>query len=251
MTALLRLMSALDRKVAVVTGSTRGIGRAIAECFAREGACIVVNGRRAADAEQAAGEIGGDVLPVGADVSVRGDADRLIGAAVGRWGRIDVLVNNAAVALDHYLTRVPDEEWERTLAVNLSGPFFTTRAAARAMKQQAGGSIVNVTSYAGLRGREGQVPYSASKAGLIGLTLACAKELGRFGIRVNALAPAAVTDMARQVPAEKIDEALRGAPLGRVGSFEDVAEAALFLASDRSRSTTGQVLNADGGWHLR
>ena len=160
-------------------------------------------------------------------------------------------MNNAAVALDHYLTRVPDEEWERTLAVNLSGPFFTTRAAAGAMKQQAGGSIVNVTSYAGLRGREGQVPYSASKAGLIGLTLACAKELGRFGIRVNALAPAAVTDMARQVPAERIDEALRGAPLGRVGSFEDVAEAALFLASDRSRSTTGQVLNADGGWHLR
>ena len=241
----------LAGRVALVTGSTRGIGRAIAERFAAEGATVVVNGRRQDDADRAAAEIPGAELAVGCDVADPVAVAAMVDATVGTLGRLDIVVNNAAVALDHYLTRVPDEEWQRTLDVNLSGPFYVTRAATPVMKKQEGGVIVNVISYAGLRGREGQVPYSASKAGLIGLTLASAKELARFGIRVNALGPAAMTDMGAQVAPEAIAEALELIPMGRIGTLEETAEAALFLASDRSRYTTGQILNADGGIHLR
>lgn len=241
----------LDGRVAVVTGSTRGIGRAIAERFAAEGASVVVNGRRQGDAEKAAADMAGTTLPIGCDVADVGSVEAMVAATIGAFGRLDIVVNNAAVALDHYLTRVPDVEWRRTLDVNLSGPFYVTRAAARVMKQQGSGAIVNVISYAGLRGREGQVPYSASKAGLIGLTLATAKELARFGIRVNALGPAAMTDMGSTVAPEEIAKAIELIPMGRIGTLEETAEAALFLASDRSRYTTGQILNADGGIHLR
>lgn len=241
----------LAGRVALVTGSTRGIGRAIAERFAAEGATVVVNGRCQDDADRVAQEIPGATLPVGCDVANPVAVTAMVDATISAFGRLDVVVNNAGVALDHYLTRVPDEEWQRTIDVNLSGPFYLTRAATPVMKRQGSGVIINVISYAGLRGREGQVPYSASKAGLIGLTLASAKELARFGIRVNALGPAAMTDMGAQVAPDAITEALELIPMGRIGTLEETAEAALFLASDRSRYTTGQILNADGGIHLR
>jgi 3-oxoacyl-[acyl-carrier protein] reductase len=243
-------MGELDGRVAIVTGSTRGIGRGIATRFAAEGASLVVHGRRTDDAERVAKELGGDSIGVGAEMQDSAQVDALIAAAVDRWGRLDVLVNNAGVARDNFVTRMTDERWNEVLATNLSGPFFAIRAAVPTMKEQESGSIINVVSWAGMRGNVGQVAYSASKAGLYGVTMSMAKELGKFGIRVNALAPSAITDMTGEMTEELTKEVVRRTPLKRVGTFEEMAEAALFLATDRSRFTTGQILAADGGIHL-
>jgi len=240
----------LAGRVAIVTGSTRGIGRALAERFAAEGARVVVNGRARTTAEEAAREIAGETIGVGADVSVSSQVDAMVAQAVDAWGRVDILVNNAGISLDHFITRVPDDEWAQVLATNLSGPFYATRAIVPSMKEQTQGSIINMISWSGLRGNVGQAPYSSSKAGLIGLTLACAKELAKFGIRVNAISPAVATEIASDMPDELRTKAGSRTPLRRRGTMNDVAEAALFLAGDRSIFTTGQILNVDGGIHL-
>jgi 3-oxoacyl-[acyl-carrier protein] reductase len=169
---------------------------------------------------------------------------------VERCGRLDILVNNAGVALDNFVTGITDDRWESTLATNLTGPLYLIRAAVRPMKAHEGGVILNVTSWAGIRGNVGQAAYSATKAGLYGLTLTCAKELGKFGIRVNALAPAVATDIGAGMPEHLKAKAGSRAPLKIRGEIADVAEAALFLVSDRSRFITGQLLNVDGGIHL-
>jgi NAD(P)-dependent dehydrogenase (short-subunit alcohol dehydrogenase family) len=161
-----------------------------------------------------------------------------------------VLVNNAGVALDNFVTKTSDERWRRVLDTNLSGPLYLIRAAVPVMKERGGGAILNIVSWSGLRGNVGQAAYSASKAGLYGLTLSMAKELGKFGIRVNALAPAVPTEMAAEMPEELKEKARRRRALKIDGSVEDVVEGALFLVSDRSRFTTGQVLHVDGGLHL-
>jgi len=237
-------------RVALVTGSTRGIGRSIAERFAEAGARVIVNGRGAADAEAVAKEIGRGARPVAADIGDPAEAVRLVERTLEAFGRIDVLINNAGVALDNFVTKVTDERWESVLATNLSGPLYLIRAVVPSMREQGSGNILNLLSWSGLRGNVGQSAYAASKAGLYGLTLSLAKELGKFGIRVNGISPAVVTDMAAQMSEELQKKARGRRPLKIDGEPRDVAEAALFLASDRARFTTGQVLHVDGGLHL-
>ncbi len=240
----------LSDRVCVVTGSTRGIGRAIVERFVAEGARVVINGRRQDDCDKLAAQVGGSVLPVAADVAQSDEVDRLMQRAVEEWGTVDVLVNNAGIAKDHFVTRITDDEWDQVLRTNLTGPFFAIRSVIPIMKQAQRGSIINVVSWAGLRGNVGQAAYSASKAGLHGLTLTCAKELAKFAIRVNSLAPMVPTDMTAEMTPENQAKSLKRIPMHRFGHLDEIAQGALFLASDRSSYTTGQVLNIDGGIHL-
>jgi 3-oxoacyl-[acyl-carrier protein] reductase len=231
----------LQDRVAVITGSTRGIGRAMAERFARAGARVVVNGRRQTDARAAAAAIP-DSIGIGGDMSAQPDIDVLVGRVVDKFGRIDILVNNAAISRRSALTRVTDEEWAEVIRVNLTGPMFVTRAVVPVMKRQGRGVILNVISGAGTQGIPGFSSYAASKGGLVGLTMTWAKELERFGIRVNALSPSALTDMMRQLPVE-----LLGPMEGDLADPADVAEVALFLVSDLGRSVRGQIVSARGG----
>lgn len=241
-------MGELDGKTAIVTGSTRGIGRAIAERFAGEGASVVVHGRDPAVCAAVAATLP-NAIGYACDIASPGAADALVTATVAAFGGLDILVNNAGVAFDNFITGVSDERWAATLATNLSGPFAALRAATRVMKH-GGGVVLNVISWAGERGNVGQVAYSASKAGLQAVTLSAAKELGKFGIRVNSLSPAVPTDMT-QVMTEGLQQAAaKRRPLKVGGSPADVAEGALFLCSNRSRFVTGDILHVDGGLHL-
>jgi NAD(P)-dependent dehydrogenase (short-subunit alcohol dehydrogenase family) len=195
-------MGVLDGRVALVTGSTRGIGRAIAELFAAEGAAVVVNGRRQADAEQAAGEIEGRTVGLGADQSSLDEIRSLCRRAEEAFGPVDVLVNNAAIAPRTAITRVTDEEWNETLLVDLTAPFWYIRELVPGMKKLGRGVIVNVTSGAGISGTIGFSSYAAAKGGMNGLSYTLAQELQRFGIRTNLLSAGAMTDMMRQLPPE-------------------------------------------------
>ncbi|MET0908416.1 MAG: SDR family oxidoreductase [Ilumatobacteraceae bacterium] len=239
----------LSGKVAIVTGSTRGIGRAIAERFAAEGALVLVHGRDARVCESVASEIPGAVGCAG-DIAIAGVGDELVAAAVAAFGGLDIVVNNAGVAIDNFVTGVTDERWEASLATNLTGPFAMLRAATRVMKESGGGAILNVISWAGERGNVGQIAYSASKAGLHAVTLSAAKELGKFGIRVNSLSPAVATDMTGEMDERLQKIAASRRPLKISGTPTDVAEGALFLCSDRARFITGDTLHVDGGLHL-
>jgi 3-oxoacyl-[acyl-carrier protein] reductase len=234
-------MGLLEGRVALVTGSTRGIGRAMAVTFAAEGARVVINGRRDEDARAVAAGVPG-AWGVGADMAegeaVAAAVDRIIHA----WGGIDILVNNAAISGRSAITRLADEDWDRMLRVNLTGPMCVTRAVVPGMKARRSGVIVNVISGAGTHGNVGFSAYAASKGGLVGLTMTLAKELFGFGIRVNALAPSALTDMMRQLPDEVLQPMIGGMP-----TVEAVADAALFLVSDLSRTVNGQVLYATAG----
>jgi 3-oxoacyl-[acyl-carrier protein] reductase len=242
-------MGELDGKVAIVTGSTRGIGRAIAERFANEGATVVVHGRDQATCVTIAGAIPGSVGRAG-DISMPGVADDLVAVAVAEFGRLDIVINNAGVAIDNFVTGVTDERWDVSLATNLSGPFAMLRAATRVMKGSGGGVVLNVISWAGERGNVGQVAYSAAKAGLHAVTLSAAKELGKFGIRVNSLSPAVPTDMTDGMDERLQKIAASRRPLKIEGTPLDVAEGALFLCSERARFITGDTLHVDGGLHL-
>jgi len=239
----------LAGSVAIVTGSTRGIGKAIAARLAQAGCRVVINGRAAAACEDVAAELHG-AIAVAADLAVEGAPEQLVARTVEELGGLDILVNNAAVALDNFITGVTDERWAATLATNLTGPFAAMRAAVRVMKEAGGGTIVNVVSWSGERGNVGQAAYSASKAGLHALTLTGAKELGKFGIRVNSLSPAVSTEMGEQMDDRLRRIAASRRPLKLEGTVEDVAEAALFLVSDRARFITGDVVHVDGGLHL-
>jgi 3-oxoacyl-[acyl-carrier protein] reductase len=231
----------LEGKVVVVSGSTRGIGRAMVERFGAEGAQVVVNGRRHEDAQAVAAAIPGS-LAFGGDLSVQSVIDELIERVTDQLGRIDALVNNAAISRRSAVTRVTHEEWDEVLRTNLTGPMFLTRAVVPVMKRQGSGVIVNVISGAGTQGTAGFSSYAASKGGLVGLTMTWAKELARFGIRVNALSPSALTDMMRQLPPE-----LLGPIEASLASPVDVADAALFLVSDLSRSVNGQIVSSGAG----
>jgi 3-oxoacyl-[acyl-carrier protein] reductase len=239
----------LAGRVAIVTGSTRGLGRAIAERFGSEGASVVVHGRSADACASAAATIPGAIGCAG-DIARPGFADELVAAAIAAFGRLDIVVNNAGAAIDNFVTGVTDERWEASLATNLTGPFAVLRAATRVMKEGGGGVVLNVISWAGERGNVGQVAYAASKAGLHAVTLSAAKELGKFGIRVNSLSPAVPTDMT-EVMDERLQKAARARkPIKIDGTAADVAEGALFLCSGRSRFVTGDTLHVDGGLHL-
>jgi 3-oxoacyl-[acyl-carrier protein] reductase len=226
-----------------VTGASRGIGRAIALELSAAGAEVVVGYRAgAAEAEELAKEIGGQAVQ--ADVSDPDGAKRLVEEA----GDLDVLVNNAGITRDGLLARMPDEDWRAVIETNLSGAFYTCRAAARGMMRRRAGSIVNISSIVGVHGNAGQTNYSAAKAGLIGFTKALARELGSRGVRANVVAPGYVTTRLTEVLPEELQQAmLANTPLGRLGSPEDVAAAVRFLASDEASFITGEVLLVDGG----
>jgi 3-oxoacyl-[acyl-carrier protein] reductase len=245
----------LAGKVAVVTGGSRGIGNAIAGLLADHGAAVVVSGRDADRLQSAVKELeqrGGAVLGVAADAAKREDADRLVEAARERFGRIDVLVNNAGITRDGLLVRMKDDDWDRVMEVNLRGAFLMTRAVAKAMvRQKAGGRIINIASTAGAMGNAGQVNYSAAKAGLIGLTKACARELAHWSILVNAVAPGLIdTDMAAAIPSDAREALLSQVPLKRIGTGRDVAEMVGFLAGDGAAYVTGQVFHVNGGLYM-
>jgi 3-oxoacyl-[acyl-carrier protein] reductase len=245
----------LGGKVAIVTGGSRGIGAAIAASLAEAGAAVVVSGR---DAGRLAGVVkdlealGGSALAVEGDVAQREDADRLVDAAKQRFGRIDILVNNAGVTRDALLVRMKDEDWDRVLDTNLRGAFLTTRAVAKVMiRQKSGGRVINIASAAGAMGNAGQANYSASKAGLIGLTKALARELAHWSILVNAVAPGLIeTDMIAAISTEARTALLDQVPLGRVGTPREVAEVVRFLAGDGAAYITGQVIHVNGGLYI-
>jgi 3-oxoacyl-[acyl-carrier protein] reductase len=233
----------LEGKTALVTGGSRGIGRAIALELARAGANVTLSYRTGKDeAEAVASEAGAKAVQ--ADVADPDDAKRLVDEA----GELDILVNNAGVTRDGLLARMPDDDWNDVIATNLSGVFHMCRAASRGMMKRRGGSIVNISSIVGLRGNPGQTNYSASKAGIIGFTKALARELGNRSVRANVVAPGYVDTRLTQVIADQMKELmLANTPLGRFGAPEDIAAAVRFLSSDEAAFITGEVLLVDGG----
>jgi 3-oxoacyl-[acyl-carrier protein] reductase len=233
----------LEGKKALVTGGSRGIGRAIAVELSRSGADVTLSYRSGKDeAEAVAQEIGG--LAVQADVSDREQAEALVEEA----GELDVLVNNAGITRDTLIARMSDDDWQVVLDTNLGGVFHTCRAAVRGMMRRRNGAIVNVTSIVGLRGNPGQTNYAASKAGIIGLTKSLARELGSRGVRANAVAPGYVgTALTDVLPEQARQAILANTPLGRLGRPEDIAGAVRFLCSDEASFITGEVLLVDGG----
>lgn len=244
-------MSQLANQIAVVTGAGRGIGRAIALKFAAEGADVVVVSRTQENSEKVAAEIralGRKAWAFAVDVAdaaaVNAAAEKILAEA----GKVDILVNNAGVTRDGLLMRMSDADWDTVLNTNLKGAFLVTKAFSRAMIKARSGKIINISSVIGLIGNAGQCNYAASKAGLIGFTQSAAKELAGRGITVNAIAPGFIeTDMTAELKPEMKEALLKQIPLGCLGQSDDIAGAALYLASPAARYVTGQVLTVDGG----
>jgi 3-oxoacyl-[acyl-carrier protein] reductase len=243
----------LSGKTALVTGGSRGLGRAIALAFAGQGADVAINYRgNASAAEEVASavrELGCRAIIVQGDTSAGREAcEAIVKAALDEFGRIDILVNNAGITRDDLLMRMSADAWNEVIDTNLSGPFWMTRAIARPMMKARAGRIINMSSAAGRMGNPGQANYAAAKAGLIGLTKTTARELASRGITCNALAPGLITtDLTADLPDAATTALTDLTPLGYVGSVEDVAAAAVYLASDEARYVTGQVLGIDGG----
>ncbi len=241
----------LDGQVAVVTGASRGIGRAVAIELAATGAQVVVNyARSASAAEQVVDAIktaGGVAIAIQADVSQVDQVDALINGTVEKFGRVDILVNNAGITRDTLLLRMKPEDWQAVIDLNLTGVFLCTRAVAKLMLKQRSGRIINIASVAGQMGNPGQANYSAAKAGVIGFTKTVAKELASRGVTANAVAPGFIeTDMTDDLP--NAEEILKFIPLGRFGQPDDIAGMVRFLAADPAAAyITGQVFNVDGG----
>lgn len=243
----------LEEQVAIVTGASRGIGRAIALALAEAGARVVVNYQRnSIGAAEVAGLIsgrGGGAITYGADVIVPEDVQRMIGEVLERWGRIDILVNNAGVTRDAPFARMRDDQWHDVLEIDLTSAFVCTQAVLPALSERGYGRIINVASLAGLTGNIGQVNYAAAKAGLIALTKELARELAPHGITVNTVAPGYIeTDMIEGVTDKHLQWALNAIPLGRFGSPEEVASAVRFLSLPEASYITGHTLVVDGGW---
>lgn len=244
-----------QEKTVIVTGSTQGIGREIALKFAQEGANVIVNGIDIPDQEALAKEVCAEIRKLGAraeyvlgDVSNPDDTDRLISFASQTFGRIDVIVNNAGITRDNLIMRMSESEWDSVIAVNLKGAFNVIKSATKTLMKQRYGSIINMASVSGVMGNAGQANYSASKAGLIGLTKSVAKELAARNIRCNAIAPGFIeTAMTEKLKPEIKESYMEGIPLKRFGQVDDIANLAVFLAGDKAKYITGQVINVDGG----
>ena len=239
-------------QVVLVTGGSRGIGRATAAAFGRAGAQVAITYRsQKSDADAVVQEIvdgGGEAFAVQADITDSGAPAAIVDAVVKRWARLDVLVNNAGITRDTLVMRMSEADWDAVIQTNLRGPFLTSKAALRPMLKQRYGRIVNVSSLAGVAGNAGQANYSAAKAGLIGFTKALAKEVGSRNITVNAVAPGFITtDLTKDLPSELLERARQAAAIQRIGTPEDVAPAIVFLASKEASYITGQVLRIDGG----
>jgi 3-oxoacyl-[acyl-carrier protein] reductase len=243
-------MKSLAEKVAIVTGASRGIGRAIAIALAQEGAKVVINyAQSSGAAEEGVAAIqaaGGEAIALHADVSKADQVEQLIKTVMEKWGRVDVLINNAGITRDTLLLRMNPEDWQAVIDLNLTGVFLCTRAVSKIMLKQRSGRIINIASVAGQMGNPGQANYSAAKAGVIGFTKTVAKELATRNVTVNAVAPGFIeTDMTEGLGAEEI---LKFIPLGRFGQANEVAGMVRFLAADPAAAyITGQTFNVDGG----
>ncbi|MFZ3172397.1 MAG: glucose 1-dehydrogenase [Carboxydocellales bacterium] len=242
----------LQGKVAIVTGSGRGLGRAIAQMFAKEGASITVAEMDAEVGKETVAQItsgGGKAIYSQTNVAVREQVDVMVAETIKSFGKVDILVNNAGIIRPAMFQNMTEEQFDLVIAVHLKGTFNCSQAVVNNMIERNYGKIINVTSAAGLIGTIGQANYSAAKAGITGLTKSCAKELAKYNITVNAIAPAAETRMTENILTnEKFkDKTLARVPMGRFGKPEEIAPAFVFLASDQSSLITGQILNVDGG----
>ncbi len=249
------MMLGLEGKVAIVTGGSRGIGAAVSIELARQGCDVALTFHGRKDAAGAVAgriqEMGRRALAIQADVSNTEETDRTVAEVVDKLGSLDILVCNAGITWDGVIWKMTDEQWDKVLDTNLRGYFTYNRAAARVFKDQRGGKIVNISSINGLRGKFAQTNYSASKAGNNALTKALAKELGKFNVNVNAVAPGMVaTEMADSIPPEFLNAAVADTVLGRIASTEDVAHVVAFLCSDFARHVTGEVIKVDGGQYI-
>lgn len=249
-------MGTLDGKVAIVTGASGGLGRAIALALAQEGAAVAVHYRKN---REAAGEVvraierqGGSARSIQADVGVAEDAQRLVQETVEALGGVHILVNNAGITRDTLVLRMKEEDWQTVINTNLTGAFYCSKAVLREFLRQRSGRIINITSVAGQIGTAGQANYAAAKAGLIGMTRAIAREVASRGITVNAVAPGFIdAGITQQLPPEVARGYIEQVPLGRAGKPDEVAAAVVFLASDDAAYITGHVLNVDGGLVMR
>jgi 3-oxoacyl-[acyl-carrier protein] reductase len=243
----------LTGRVALVTGGSRGLGRAIALALGAQGADVAVNYRdNVAAADEVADQIrvmGRQAIVIQGDTSLgRAACDAIVAAAIDQLGKVDILVNNAGITRDNLMVRMDEEDWDSVLSTNLSGPFWMTRAIARPMMKARYGRIINMSSAAGRMGNAGQANYAAAKAGLIGLTKTTARELASRGITCNALAPGLIeTDLTANLPPAAAEAIKTLTPMSYTGSVDDVAGAAVYLASDEARYVTGQVIGVDGG----
>ena len=235
-------------KVVIVTGSARGIGKSIAQRFSEAGAKVVISDLDQDAVSAVASEMPGEAVGIKANVTDAADVDSLIKQAVEKYGRVDVVVNNAGITRDTLMIRMDEKDWDMVLDINLKGSFLVTKSAAKVMMKQRSGRIVNVSSVVGLFGNAGQTNYSASKAGLIGLTKSAAKELGARGVTVNAVAPGFIeTEMTSALSEAAREAFLERTVIKRAGSPDDVASAVMFLASDDAAYITGHVIAVDGG----
>ncbi len=239
-------------KAALVTGASRGIGRAVAIALAKKGYAVAVNyagSQKAAEDVKAAIEAeGGRAIVIQGDVSKAEDVEKVFAAVKAEFGRLDVLVNNAGITRDSLLLRMKEENWDAVIDTDLKSGFLSIKAAAPIMMKQRKGAIINIASVVGITGNVGQINYSAAKAGVIGMTKTAAKELAARGIRVNAVAPGFIeTSMTDVIPEKIREDMIHSVPLGRMGQAEDVANAVCFLASEEASYITGQVLKVDGG----
>jgi 3-oxoacyl-[acyl-carrier protein] reductase len=244
----------LKGKVALVTGAAQGIGKAVAFMLARHGADVIVadvNLEKAAETVREVEATGRAAMAVKVDVTRLSDVEQMVESAIGRFGKIDILINNAGIARDKLVLRMTEEDWDAVLDVNLKGTFNCTKAVIKHMSKQRSGKIVNIASVVGEMGNAGQANYSASKAGVIGLTKTIAREFAQRGINVNAIAPGYIqTPMTDVLPDKAKEQLKRMIPMERLGQPEDVAHAVLFFVSEASSYVTGQVLNVNGGIYM-